>query len=254
MNNRENDSLDRTQRLETTMNSVQRDQSFPNSRPRDAATLILVDRTGPEPKVLLGKRHHGHRFMPGKFVFPGGRVEPADRMMPAARPLDPHAEDYLMRRVQRPSANKARALAMSAIRETFEETGLLLGTGGTRPERAPAGPWSDFAAANVVPDLGEIHFVARAITPPRRPKRFDTRFFTVDASAIARRIEGVVGPDSELVELAWIPIKNARTLDMPAITGVALEELEARIADGPGHDLPVPFYRFIRGRFVRQLL
>ncbi len=143
---------------------------------------------------------------------------------------------------------------MSAIRETFEETGLLLGVGGTKPDRAPAGPWSDFAAANVVPDLGEIYFVARAITPPRRPKRFDTRFFTVDASAIAHRTEGVVGPNSELVELAWVPIKDARTLDMPAITGVVLEELEARIADGFGHDLPVPFYKFIRGRFVRQLL
>jgi len=254
MSNRKTDNPNRKERLEALMNDAKRDQSFPNSRPRDAATLILVDRAGPAPKVLLGKRHHGHRFMPGKFVFPGGRVEPADRLMPSARPLDPHAEDYLMRRVGRPSANKARALAMSAIRETFEETGLLLGVGGTKPDRAPAGPWSDFAAANVVPDLGEIHFVARAITPPRRPKRFDTRFFTVDASAIAHRTEGVVGPNSELVELAWVPIKDARTLDMPAITGVVLEELEARIADGFGHDLPVPFYKFIRGRFVRQLL
>ncbi len=254
MSGREIDTLSPGDRLAAIMNDVKRDQSYPNSQPRDAATLILVDRSGPVPKVLLGKRHHGHKFMPGKFVFPGGRVEPADRLMPSARPLDPHAEDFLMRQVKRASANKARALAMSAVRETFEETELLLGIGGTRPERTPEGPWSDFAAADVLPDLGDIRFVARAITPPRRPKRFDTRFFTVDAKAIARRVDGVVGPDSELVELAWIPIKDARTLDLPAITGVVLEELEARIAQGFGHDLPVPFYRVIRRRFVRELL
>jgi 8-oxo-dGTP pyrophosphatase MutT (NUDIX family) len=254
MSEQKRDALSPGDRLAAMMNDVKRDQSFPNTQPRDAATLILVDRSGPVPKVLLGKRHQGHKFMPGKFVFPGGRVEPADRLMPSARPLDRHAEDYLMRRVRRASANKARALAMSAIRETFEETGLLLGIGGTRPERAPDGPWSDFAAADVVPDLAEIRFVARAITPPRRPKRFDTRFFTIDANAIARRVDGVVGPDSELVELAWIPIKDARTLDMPAVTGVILEELEARIAQGFGHDLPVPFYKFIGNRFIRELL
>ncbi len=92
------------------------------------------------------------------------------------------------------------------------------------------------------PDLGKIHFIARAITPPRRPRRFDTRFFTADASAVAHKIEGVVGPDSELVELVWVPIEEATHLDMPTITGVVLEELAARVAAGMGHDLPVPFY------------
>ena len=108
--------------------------------------------------------------------------------------------------------------------------------------------------AKILPDLGALHFIARAITPPGRPRRFDTRFFTADASAIAHRIEGVTGPDAELVELVWMPLAEAKQLDMPAITGVMLEELDARIADGFGHDLPVPFYRMPRGRFVRELL
>ena len=106
----------------------------------------------------------------------------------------------------------------------------------------------------MLPDLGNIHFIGRAITPPGRPRRFDARFFTMDASAISHRVDGVTGPDAELVELVWMSLTEAKQLDMPAVTGVMLEELDARIADGFGHDLPVPFYRMIRGSFLRELL
>ena len=82
----------------------------------------------------------------------------------------------------------------------------------------PDGPWKAFAEARVLPDLAELHFIGRAITPPRRPRRFDARFFTMDASAIAHRIEGMVGPEAELVELVWMPLTEAKQLDMPAIT------------------------------------
>ena len=58
-------------------------------RPRDAATLILLDRRSRAPKVLMGRRHEGHRFMPGKFVFPGGRIDRSDRLMPSATELRP---------------------------------------------------------------------------------------------------------------------------------------------------------------------
>src|SRR6185312_12852321 len=95
---------------------------------------------------------------------------------------------------------------------------------------APSSEWEGFSKAGVLPDLANIHFIARAITPPRRPRRFDTRFFTADFSSVAHKVEGVVGPESELVELVWIPIKEAKTLDMPTITGIVLEELEARVA------------------------
>jgi len=229
--------------------------NLPNLRPRDAAALILIDRSGPTAKVLFGRRHHGHKFMPGKFVFPGGRLDPADQRMEAARPLDRRGERQLMRQVARPSAAHAQALALAAIRETCEETGLLLGKPAARMgENPPSAAWAAFARARVLPDLGAIHFVARAITPPRRTRRFDTRFFAADADAIAHRIDGVVGPDTELVELVWMPIAEARALDLAAITGVVLEELTARIAAGLAHDLPVPFYRMRHRRFVRELL
>jgi 8-oxo-dGTP pyrophosphatase MutT (NUDIX family) len=248
------DRLERMNRFVKRMNEVERDLSSPYVRPKDAATLILVDRSGSVPKVLLGKRHQRHKFMPGKFVFPGGRVDPADRRMPFARPLDPHAEASLMKRLSRASAAKARGFALAAIRETFEETGLLLGARSNATVKVPRGPWAAFADAKFLPDLAELRFVGRAITPPGRPRRFDARFFTVDASAVAHRVEGVTGPDAELVELVWMSLAEAKQLDMPAVTGVMLEELDARIADGFGHDLPVPFYSMPRGRFRRDLL
>ena len=226
------------------MNEAARDLSSPLVRPKDAATLILVDRTAPKPKVLLGRRHQNHKFMPGKFVFPGGRMDPIDRKMARNAQLDPHVEDWLMRAVQRPNPQRARALVLAAIRETFEETGLLL---GIAKADLPADP-------GIHPDLGNIHFVVRAITPPGRSRRFDTRFFTADATTVTHRVEGIVGPDSELVELVWVPIDEAKRLDMPAITGVALDELERRVAAGLTHDLPVPFYRMRNRRFSRVLL
>ena len=111
-----------------------------------------------------------------------------------------------------------------------------------------------FARAKILPDLADLHFIGRAITPPGRVRRFDTRFFTLDAGGIAQRVEGMTGPDAELVELVWLPLTQVKELDMSAVTGVMLEELDARIAGGFGHDLPVPFYRMPRGRFMREML
>ena len=72
-----------------------------------SATLIVVDRSGSTPKVLLGRRNANLKFMAGKFVFPGGRLEPGDKRMPVASELDTHAEARLMRNVQRPTRDRA---------------------------------------------------------------------------------------------------------------------------------------------------
>jgi 8-oxo-dGTP pyrophosphatase MutT (NUDIX family) len=236
------------------MTKVERDQSFPDSEPRDAATLMLIDRSGATPKVLLGRRHASHKFMPGKFVFPGGRIETLDRMMPAASEPHPEMQKKLLERVTEPSAELARGFPLAAVREMAEETGLLLGVKRDVAPQAPGDIWADFAKATVHPDLANVHFIARAITPPRRPKRFDARFFTADASAVAHKIEGIVGPESELIELVWVPIEEATKLDMPTITGIVLEELLARVEAGMGHDLPVPYYFMVDQRFYRELL
>lgn len=234
--------------------SGERNASAPALRPVDAATLIIIDRRAKNPKVLMGKRHEGHKFMPGKFVFPGGRIEAGDRAMTVAGTLSARAETALMARVTRPSLQRSRALALAAIRETFEETGLLIGTKDYGEPEAVPESWAAFAERGVFPDLEPLQVIGRAVTPPKRVRRFDTRFFAVDRTAIADRVEGVVGPNAELVELAWVTFKQARTLDLPPITEVILSELEARIAAGFAPHLPVPFFYQKHGRFVREEL
>lgn len=238
--------------IQAELARAKRDRPPRTLRPKDAATLIVIDRSALAPKVLLGRRHERHKFMPGKFVFPGGRVEITDRLMPAAAPLHERDTARLTQRVQRPSPAKAAAFALAAVRETYEETGLMLGVRAAHAIAAPPGPWQAFAQAGALPDLSAMHFVARAITPPGRPRRFDSRFFAVDCSAIMHRVEGFVGPEAEFVELVWLPITEARQLDMPAITGIVLQQLQERIATGMSHDHPVPFYRMLHKRFVRE--
>src|SRR5690349_7676123 len=135
----------------------------PYYRPRDAATLILVDRAGAIPKVLVGKRHDKVVFMPGKFVFPGGRVDKADNRVPVAAPITKELEQNLLKGSPKISAARARSLANAAIREACEETGLCL---GRRAEgRAPKleGPWKPFADAGLLPDPSGLFLIARAI-------------------------------------------------------------------------------------------
>ncbi len=233
----------------------ERERKWPNLRPRDAATLIVIDRSGAHPKVLMGRRHAGHTFMPGKFVFPGGGIEPGDRRMNVAGALPQKVEDKLVARVSGGSASRARALALAAIRETFEETGLVIGAADMgKPESPPQGKWAEFAEHEVFPNLESLHFIARAITPPKRPKRFDARFFAVDAQEIAVRVKGIIGPESELVELVWQRLDETHKLDLPSITGVVLNELKTRIDGGFGHHLPVPFFFEKNRRWFREEL
>ena len=210
---------------------------MPAPRPKDAATLLIVRRDGPAPRVLMGQRHKGHAFMPDKWVFPGGRIHPSDFRVPAASELRPEVAEPLQRGCLAP---RARALAMAAIRETFEETGLLLAR--PAPPRASRGEWRDFLAAGALPDLGALDYVARAITPPGRTRRFDARFFVADASALLSLTP--VASSDELGEVAWFDWDEAAKLDLPAITRSILAEVAARL-ENPGR--PIPFHRFVRG-------
>lgn len=204
----------------------------------------------------MGRRHEGHRFMPGKFVFPGGRLDRTDRLMPSASELRPDVAARLASRVVQRAGGRGRALALTAIRETFEETGLFIGLPVDAVAARPrdAGPWQPFHDAGILPDLEPVAFLGRAITPPRRPKRFDTRFFVVGRERICREEPGFVGPDKELVELVWVNLEEAQELDLPRITSIMLQELEHRLGEGLEDDQAVPFYREQRGSFLRELL
>ena len=95
------------------------------------------------------------------------------------------------------------------------------------------GPWKPFAEAGLLPDPSGLFLIARAITPPGRVRRFDTRFFTADASAIAHRVEGVIHADAELVELVWVELGSKPLADLHPMTRNVLGELEKRLATGP---------------------
>lgn len=224
----------------------------PTVRPADAAALILVDRSARTPRLLFGRRNPRLRFMPGKLVFPGGRLEPKDRHMPVYGMLDEVSERRLGERVARPSPGRARGLALAAIRETFEETGLALGTlEAGAPDTVPEG-WQDFGAAGLFPNLEALTFVARAITPPGLIRRFDTRFFIADLADVGHQVEGVVGPEQEFVETTWLTVKQARDAEIPDITRAIVEEVEHRLSGGARPWLPVPLYYGRGSRMYRE--
>jgi 8-oxo-dGTP pyrophosphatase MutT (NUDIX family) len=186
----------------------------------------------------MGRRHGGHDFMPGKWVFPGGRIDPSDFRAPFATDLRPEVAARLQKTAPLP---RARALALAAIRETFEETGLLLAT--PAPARPSVGPWRQFLALGALPDLAALDFVARAVTPPMSPKRFDARFFLARADRlISLEREADCG---ELDEIAWFDLPAARELDLPSVTRFVLGEIDLRLAD-PSR--AAPYLRFTRGR------
>ncbi len=206
-------------------------------RPRHAATLILVRRDSQKPRILLGRRHGGHSFMPDKWVFPGGRVDRCDFHAPYASDLRPEVAEKL--HLTAPLA-RARALGMAAIRETFEEAGLLLAR--PAPVRSATGPWREFLVQGAQADLAALSFVARAITPPSVPKRFDARFFMAEAERlVSLERQADCG---ELDEIAWFTLKDAQDLDLPIVTRFVLREMEQRL-EHPAR--PIPFMRFMYG-------
>lgn len=217
---------------------VMREKGAKLARPRDAATLILVRRDGPKPRILMGRRHGGHDFMPDKWVFPGGRIDRSDFNAPAGTELKPAVAARLAKTAP---PRRARALGLTAIRETFEEAGLLLAKPAA--PRPGVGPWRAFLEIGAAADLAALDFIARAITPPYRPKRFDARFFMADAEAL---ISLERRPDcGELDEIAWVDLDEAAALDLPNITRFVLQELALRL-ETP--DRPAPSMRFVRGQ------
>jgi 8-oxo-dGTP pyrophosphatase MutT (NUDIX family) len=210
----------------------------PAVRPRSAATLFIVRRDGAKPRVLMGKRHGGHNFMPNLWVFPGGRIDRADYRAPFATDLSPATAAKFATYLK---PGKARALGLAAIRETFEEAGLLLAQ--PAPPRKAAGPWREFVAQGVLPDLAALSIIYRAITPPMVAKRFDTWFLMAEAE---RLVSLERQPDcGELEEIAWFEFDDALELPLPQVTRTVIHEVKARI-DAP--DRPASFVRFGAGK------
>lgn len=208
-------------------------------RPKLAATLILLDDSG-DPRVLMGKRHGGTRFMPHKYVFPGGRVDRADSFARTAGEIHPGALEALAGALPE---RRVQAAAAAAIRETFEETGYAIARPLEAPHKRPA-DWRDFYSCAGTPHISPLRLIARAVTPPYRPIRYDALFFMA-AAEHARSVQGPCTP--ELEETAWVTLDEAESLDIPSITRFVLAEVRRRL-DEP--DAPVPYIRMERGRHI----
>lgn len=214
---------------------------------RNAATTILLrDTASGRPSVLMGQRGAGAAFMPDKFVFPGGAVDPADASVPLATPL---SVDCAARLATRADPALIPALAAAAIRELWEETGLILGTPGQWPGEVPD-DWQGFAAAGFLPDAAPLNYVFRAITPVGRPRRFDARFFVADADRLATDPDDFSRASDELSALQWIPLAEARGFNLPFITEVVLAELAGLAASGNLRPASVPFFDNLTPRSI----
>lgn len=196
---------------------------------RDAACLVLIDRSGPEPVVLMGRRLATQIFLPNKWVFPGGRVDDADHARARAEAEHSHGTS---------GTNTYDAAHMpfviAAVRETFEEAGIAVNASETQG-----------ALAGLIP-------LARAITPPGLPRRFDTWFY-VAAWDRTRAPTGT--PDGELLDLGWFTLPEVRALDLPLITRLIVDDV-AMLASAPGQSSPahVPFYYQALDAYRRTLI
>ena len=218
----------------------------------DAASIILIEGVGLGARILMGRRQPDNIFLPNKWVFPGGRVEASDRDIACQDRLAPHDEAALMHGLNGSrDASWATTVALAAIRELFEETGVALGLAAVGDDDL-ADVWPEFRARRLRPRLAPLTMIARAITPPGRPRRYDTRFFLTNRhNTIGEPGKG----DGEFADLRWFTLSDARELDLPVITRIILGDVEGHLANPEsGTRAAVPFYYEQDGLFRRDLI
>jgi 8-oxo-dGTP pyrophosphatase MutT (NUDIX family) len=207
-------------------------------KPRDAATMIVWRKGRHDIEVLMGRRSRRAAFIPDFFVFPGGRIDPADHAVRPATPLDPGAAK---RMAVRRDPRFAETLAIAAVRETFEETGLLLAEAGdigsvAHPE------WAQWRARGLAPGLHRLAYFGRAITSPISPIRFHARFFIASADALRGELAG----SGELSELGFYPVAEVLAhIPIVDVTEFMLKRVKA-CTSTPGrfdHRTPVFSYK-----------
>jgi 8-oxo-dGTP pyrophosphatase MutT (NUDIX family) len=210
----------------------------PAVRPKDAATLIIYRQRRGAVEVLMGQRHSKHRFLPRQYVFPGGRVDPHDSRVRSATPVRDDVAELLTRRA---TPARARGIVAAAVRETFEEAGLVIGRPDPEPHRSSPANWGPFFETGMAPSFENLNYVARAVTPPWRPIRFNARFFMIED----RHVSGELAGSGELLDLTYVPIAETADLDLPLITTRVLEMVEdlARHPPAPGDRRTVAFFR-----------
>ncbi len=213
-------------------------------KPALAASLILIDRSAKEPRFLMGRRSSAHVFMPNKYVFPGGKTDACDSRIKTPYELDNNSKSAFV------TAAKAATIALSAIRETYEETGLLIGL--PSHFQAKSQDWQMFADYAQAPNLSALRYVARAITPPGLKRRYDTRFFACfrDHAVVTAHSGG-----DELEDLVWPTHSETKELDLPNITRSILSDVFNRFTIDPSlqssHEIPT--YQQRHKKYIRSV-
>ncbi len=214
-------------------------------RPREAASIMLLDRSQNCVRVLVGRRNKAHVFMPNLHVFPGGRRDKDDHRLAFSGDIHPDVLERLKTAYNyAASESRLRAIALAAVRELHEEASIAVGTKDCGNTLLP-----------FLPDLTNLRYMARAITPPGHPRRFDTHFFalfTDEAGVDPRDIRD----SRELEDLRWIDVNDVSAVRLPDITGIILGDLRASLQSDASLPFgrPVPFYHTRHGRLVRDLL
>jgi len=209
------------------------------ARPRDAASLLLLKRGPGATAVLMGRRPPASSFAPDAFVFPGGKVDSQDHGLPDPFPLAAETERGL-RSSASVNASTARALANAAIRETYEETGLLLARPAEFRARA-GGTWQEFERRGLAPDHAALRMIGRAITPSSSPVRYHARFLVADAASAV----GELRANDELLDLDWYPLEQALALPAIDVTRILLEEArQIALAQSPLRPARRAFIRY----------
>lgn len=205
-------------------------------RPREAAALVLIDRSKETPRVLMGRRSSRHVFMPDVYVFPGGRRDPGDHALPFSNNLHPLVLEKLLAATSaRMTDRRAHALALAALREVHEETGIM-------PAGGPA-------------DLSRLRYVARAITPPGHVRRYDTHFFLAFCDETVFDLTQLRDTD-ELEDLQWLDTAAISGVKLAGITQMVLEDVKRLMEADKAlpFENSVSFYSTRHGRSVRSRL
>ena len=196
-------------------------------RPRDAATLILLRGQGSGTEALVGRRPLNLRFMPGAYVFPGGAIDPVDHL---AWTVETGTESLAPRLVP---------CARAALRETWEETGVLIGKPGVLPPTEPGRQPIEAAyrAQGLAAPFDRLTYVGRAITPSRSPRRFNTRFFLGDGALVC----GEPQANAEMEDLGWHRVDGDVKEGFRDVTQFMLARAIA-LRDGTADGEPPLFY------------
>ncbi len=221
-----------------------------NIRARDASTLILLDRSGSNRKSCSAVAMPAMSSCPTGWCSPAAvsiptiiasswqhpcRTPSSSGLSPAQAPLGAHVHSQ-----SPPSVNSTKRPVFASA--SFDSALPAHYDPAIPSQSSGCGPICRSCISSPA-----------ALTPPGRVRRYDTYFFAADASLIAHRIAGAVGADTELVELVWLTLEAAKAEDLPTITRMVLDDLEAQMASGASLDAPAPFYRFSRGTRRRDL-